>query len=125
MPGRSPVRTGYTAISPAERAHAEAMNTQIPLGNLSPEARAEMSRIGPIWGRDIHTHRDIVFNTYMPLLRAVPDRGVRAVRDISYGPHDRHKLDVYQPEGARDLPVVMFIHGGAFIRGAKDVNDQM
>ena len=111
--------------SAAERADAQAMNTQIPLGNLSPEARAEMARIGPIWGRDIHTHRQIVLNTYMPLLRALPDRGFRAIRDIPYGPHDRQKLDVYAPEGARNLPVAMFVHGGAFIRGAKDINDQM
>jgi acetyl esterase/lipase len=84
-----------------------------------------MARIGPIWGTDIATHRDIVFATYLPLLREVPDRGFRATRDIPYGPHERQKVDVYQPDEARDLPVVMFIHGGAFVRGAKDVNEQI
>ena len=93
------------------------MNAFIAMSNLPLAARAEMAQIGPLWGRDIAAHREIVFDTYLPLLRAVADRGFRVTRDISYGSHDRHKLDVYQPEGACGLPVVMFIHGGAFIRG--------
>ena len=101
------------------------MNASIPMSNLPPVARAEMARIGPIWGRDIEAHREIVFDTYLPLLRAVADRGLRVTRDIGYGSHDRQKLDVYQPEGARGAPVVMFVHGGAFIRGAKDLSDQI
>lgn len=102
-----------------------AMNALVPMSTLPPAARAEMARIGPIWGRDIEAHREIVFETYLPLLRAVTDRGLRATRDIAYGAHDRQKLDVYQPEGARGAPVVMFVHGGAFIRGAKDLSDQI
>ncbi|HYC44913.1 MAG TPA: alpha/beta hydrolase fold domain-containing protein [Burkholderiales bacterium] len=101
------------------------MNPHLPMANLSEPARAEMARIGPIWGRDIQAHREIVFETYLPLLRQVPDRGFRATRDIAYGSHDRQKLDVYQPDGAGGAPVVMFIHGGAFIRGAKDLSDQI
>jgi acetyl esterase len=101
------------------------MNAFTPMSNLPPAAHAEMARIGPLWGRDIAAHREIVFGTYLPLLRAVADRGFRVTRDISYGSHDRQKLDVYQPDGAHGVPVVMFIHGGAFIRGAKDLNDQI
>ncbi len=33
---------------------------------------------------------------------------------VSYGPA---KLDIYAPDGARDLPVVMFVHGGGWDKG--------
>lgn len=41
--------------------------------------------------------------------------------DISYGPHERHTLDIYQPAlAAEDLsPVLVFVHGGGFLKGDK------
>lgn len=47
---------------------------------------------------------------------------VKAVRGISYGPAgDRHKLDVYMPrKGASNAPVLLQIHGGAWIMGEKE-----
>jgi triacylglycerol lipase len=48
------------------------------------------------------------------------------VRDLAYGPHQRHVLDIAarQP-GASDeqRPVVVFIHGGGFSRGQKSAPD--
>jgi arylformamidase len=41
------------------------------------------------------------------------------VRDAAYGPHERHRLDVFTPAGGRDLPVVVFVHGGGFVAGDK------
>jgi acetyl esterase/lipase len=32
----------------------------------------------------------------------------------------RHRLDLYVPKGKRDVPVVMFVHGGGFTVGIKD-----
>jgi len=49
--------------------------------------------------------------------------GVRAVRDLAYVPggHERQKLDLYLPEkSAGPLPVVLWIHGGAWLMGSKD-----
>lgn len=41
-------------------------------------------------------------------------------RDISYGDHERHKLDVFAPVAdGTDMPVVIFVHGGGFIQGDK------
>lgn len=41
--------------------------------------------------------------------------------DLAYVPngHARHVLDVYTPEGANDLPVVFWIHGGGWQSGDK------
>jgi len=33
----------------------------------------------------------------------------------------RHKLDFYAPKGAKDYPVMMFVHGGAWRSGNKDL----
>jgi len=43
-------------------------------------------------------------------------------RDIPYGTHARQVLDVFRPEKpgvAAGAPVVVFVHGGAFLRGSK------
>jgi acetyl esterase/lipase len=48
-----------------------------------------------------------------------PDAGPRVVKDLRYGPEERHVLDVYAPPGARGLPVVFWIHGGGWQAGDK------
>lgn len=42
-------------------------------------------------------------------------------RDQSYGPHERHRLDVFVPEngGSGLRPVLVYVHGGGFVRGDK------
>ncbi len=62
---------------------------------------------------------------YAPLHRIAPFSGVDLARDIPYGDHERHVLDVFSPQ-ARDSakpvvakPVVVFVHGGGFSGGAK------
>lgn len=49
---------------------------------------------------------------------AGPD--VAVDRDVVYGPDPRHRLDVFVPvAGAARAPVVVFVHGGGFVRGDK------
>lgn len=56
---------------------------------------------------------------YAPLLAEMP-LGGEVIRDIAYGSDERHRLDVYLPVGASGpAPVVVFLHGGGFIRGDK------
>jgi acetyl esterase/lipase len=57
---------------------------------------------------------------YAPLQEKEPYQGVRIERDVKYGPADRNLLDVFMPETASSgQPVLMFVHGGAFIGGNK------
>ena len=39
--------------------------------------------------------------------------------NVPYGDQERHKLDIYAPAGAKNLPVVFWIHGGGWQAGDK------
>jgi acetyl esterase/lipase len=56
--------------------------------------------------------------------REVP-RGVSITRDVRYGTAERHRLDLFVPEHkvAAQLPVLLFVHGGGFVRGDKRTPD--
>jgi putative heme-binding domain-containing protein len=50
-------------------------------------------------------------------------QGTKAVRNLEYVPggHERQKLDLYLPEkSSGPLPVIVWIHGGAWLGGNKD-----
>lgn len=61
---------------------------------------------------------------YTPLHAALKHDGVEVRKDLAYGPHARHRADVYLPKSrATDLrPLVVFAHGGGFTRGAKSAD---
>jgi acetyl esterase/lipase len=57
---------------------------------------------------------------YAPLQQTEPYFGVRIERDLKYGPADRNLLDIFMPQATTSgRPVLIFVHGGAFIRGNK------
>lgn len=104
------------------RADADAM---VPFGTLAPAQRRQMLELGPRWNDDIVAHRKLVIDCYTPLVMAAPMDGTRVERDLAYGVHPRQVLDVFEPaQTAADLPreAVLFVHGGAFVRGSKSVN---
>ncbi|HEY4371730.1 MAG TPA: alpha/beta hydrolase [Burkholderiales bacterium] len=96
-----------------------------PLATLPESARKALAEIGPIWGTDIQKHRDITLATYLPLLAQGPKAGVEKVNNLAYGRHPRQVLDLFRPAGKSKMPVVIFLHGGAFLRGDKCVNAEV
>ncbi len=54
---------------------------------------------------------------YRPLLDLSP-AGEEQVDQV-YGPHERHRLDVYRPVG-RSRATVLYVHGGGFVAGDKN-----
>ena len=62
---------------------------------------------------------------YAPLHAGLKHEGVAVRRDMVYGPHERHRADVFQPaqQGA-PRPLLVFVHGGGFGRGAKSTAGQ-
>ncbi len=50
------------------------------------------------------------------------DAGVTVIKDVSYGPGPRQTLDVYRPTTpAPGRPLVVFIYGGSWRTGSKDL----
>jgi acetyl esterase len=59
------------------------------------------------------------------LARFIPSTSeVEVLRDIAYGDHPvAHRLDIHRPRfGPRPLPVLLYIHGGAFVLCSKDTH---
>lgn len=47
-------------------------------------------------------------------------------KDVAYGPHPRHRLDLYRaagPQKGPPVPIIVWVHGGGFMRGAKSFPD--
>ena len=87
-------------------------------GGMPPAIAAALREIGP----KIDGPRTAAL--YTPLLGSEPYAGVNVVRDIHYGPHERHVADVFTSSGTaaaatHGRPILVFIHGGGFTRGAK------
>lgn len=102
------------------------MRNPIPLSGYSEDLRRLMARIGPSWGADAAKNRNLVRTAFEPLLRDSPREGVTVTRDLAYGPHPRHRLDIHRPPtrvGA--APILVFVHGGAFVRGDKNVTGEL
>lgn len=88
---------------------ATAAAAQVP-ANIAEKVRAA----GPVMDPSIG-------QLYAPLFPKEAWAGVAIQRDIAYGPDPLQKLDVFSPEGAKGkkLPVLLFVHGGGFVRGDK------
>jgi len=41
------------------------------------------------------------------------------IENVAYGPHERHKLDLWQAPANSPTPLLIFIHGGGFVIGDK------
>jgi acetyl esterase/lipase len=62
---------------------------------------------------------------YAPLQKTMPVAGVKATRDIAYGPGPKETLDVFTTEAkAAPKPIVIFVHGGGFVGGDKSRTPQ-
>lgn len=69
----------------------------------------------------------LAHSLYQPLLETQPRDGVTVVRDVAYGADARHRLDLYQPQTGNTPPraVLIFFHGGGFVRGDKSGRDNI
>ena len=51
-----------------------------------------------------------------------PSGSYSKAKNISYGPLERHKLDIYKADKPRaNAPMLVFIHGGSWEDGSKDI----
>ena len=92
---------------------------QAQVSKMPAHVQDFLAEVGPVWGDDIGGNIQRTFEVYAPLLRDAPKDGVQVTRDVSYGPHPNQELDVYQPENRTGAPIVVFVHGGAYVRGSR------
>lgn len=77
-----------------------------------------LHEFGAEYTRDIAAGSQRMKELFAPLIRG-PRDGITVQRDLSYGAHPRQVVDLFVPAGANGADVVVFVHGGAFVRGAK------
>jgi len=51
-------------------------------------------------------------------------QGATVLRNVAYGPHDRHVCNIFVPTGpaAAPRPMMVFVHGGGFVKGDKELD---
>jgi len=84
---------------------------------MIPSIAAELKTLGSVLTPALFGRTAELFAPLVP--RPVADL-CEIERDLPYGPHERHRLDVFyarQPAMAR--AVVVFVHGGGFVMGDK------
>jgi acetyl esterase/lipase len=84
---------------------------------IPPDVAAKVRALGPVLNDEV---RASARSAYAPLQPQIgPETLVKA--DLSYGPDERHKLDVFAPahKPTQPVSVVIFFHGGAYVRGDK------
>lgn len=91
--------------------------------------RALAATLGESWRDEIDAGLAQGLRTATPKLRPhlAPfrrrRRGVEHLRDLPYGDHPLHRLDLYRPppgHGRDAMPVLVHLHGGTFDSGRKD-----
>lgn len=50
---------------------------------------------------------------------SIPRDGYTITRDVAYGTHPRQKFDLYLPDHAQRVPLVVFFYGGSWQNGSK------
>lgn len=103
---------GAIALTFTLAALSDAVSTQTP----PPDIKKQLTEQG--WGR-------ATGGIYDQALAAAPKGAVKVTKDLDYGKNPRQKVDVYQPEGKTDLPVMVFFHGGGYTGSARDVNQNV
>lgn len=85
-------------------------------GPMPAEIEQRLREIGRVSAPD-ETHP-----LYAPLHAQTPPAGVDILRDLRYGPDERHRLDIFAPDNAAGgrHPVLLFVHGSGYVGGDKN-----
>lgn len=97
-----------------------------PLPAIPRALLEEMARIGPVWGQDTSGHIARMTEAFSDILATAPDRGVTCRAGLTYGGHERQRLDIYAGLATPPkAPALLFVHGGAFVQGDRNKTSQI
>ncbi len=103
-----------SAIAALALAAAMGLGVEMSASQVPPDIAAKIKAVGQKIDPSIGP-------LYAPLLSLEPYPGVTVTRDQAYGSDPLQKLDVFTPsaKGSKLRPVLLFVHGGGFVRGDK------
>jgi acetyl esterase/lipase len=76
-----------------------------------------LSRLGSRFDPDV---LDTTVAHWAPRVSLRLGQAAPAVLDIAYGDHARHRIDIFPAKG-QGAPIVLFVHGGGFVAGDKQL----
>lgn len=88
----------------------KAMNTADVAVDMAEQVRA----LGATFDPEVLVATRAIYRPHLDLTPAAEEQA-----DVAYGPHARHRLDVYRPEEFCQA-IVVFVHGGGFVAGDKN-----
>ena len=92
---------------------------------LPTDVQNVLAAVGPTWGHDLRGNVETTAKAFIPLLKAAPKDGITVKKNLPYGKDPRQVLDVYQPQGRTGASVIIYVHGGAYVRGDRDAYGEM
>jgi acetyl esterase/lipase len=95
------------------------------ISRLPEDIQKRLAEINPLYQSNISKYGPETIRLFTPLVATGPKAGVTVTADRAYGADPKQTLDVYQPQGAGDLPVVVLVHGGALTSGDKNENKEI
>jgi acetyl esterase len=108
----SPVALLVTEAAVAQHSSAS------PAPAAAFEARGSVAALGKQWNAEVNAETT---KLYAELHRQVDSSGIQLISDLSYGPHEQQKLDLFVPDGgfSEPGPVLIYLHGGGLSGGDK------
>jgi hypothetical protein len=85
---------------------------------LPPDVIAQLAGLGPEITPEMVTASWALLK---PFHDKVGYTAPKIDRDLAYGDHERHRLDVHTSGAESGAPVLIFVHGGGFVGGDKHV----
>ena len=87
---------------------------------LPEHIQAALQEMGQNWNQDRGKKIAETRELFSELHRSVPKGDVQVISDVSYGPNALQEFDLYKTDGTKNAPILVFMHGGAYVRGARN-----
>ena len=113
------MKINWTALQALAAVATISFGVTPALAQVPPDIAAKIKAIGPKIDFS-------VMGLYAPLQAKPPYPGITVTRDVAYGSDPLQKLDVFEAAATgKPKPVMIFVHGGGFVRGDKAQTDNM